>query len=142
MLIYVYNPNTLQIEHYERALSDAMPYVQNRTMTVREFRGSSHSTLLWTDLRAIATWNAFRTYYGAPIHVGYAFKRIWEGGHAAQSQHYAGVSFDTGQNLPAAKRNALHAAAVRFGQWSYVEPQSLTPTWVHYDKRLFPPACP
>ena len=25
--------------------------------------------------------------------------------------------------------------------WSYVEPASLTPTWVHFDKRSFPPAC-
>lgn len=25
--------------------------------------------------------------------------------------------------------------------WSYVEPASLTPTWVHFDKRSFPSAC-
>ena len=25
---------------------------------------------------------------------GYAFRRIWEGGHGTRSQHYAGVAFD------------------------------------------------
>ena len=25
--------------------------------------------------------------------------------------------------------------------WTYVEPQSLTPTWVHFDKRFGRPAC-
>lgn len=27
------------------------------------------------------------------------------------------------------------------GVWTYVEPQSLTPTWVHFDKRFGRPAC-
>ena len=27
------------------------------------------------------------------------------------------------------------------GVWVYVEPQSLTPTWVHFDKRFGRPAC-
>jgi len=141
MLIYVYNPNTLQVERYTRDPDEIMPHVVGRSLTVREFRGSTKSTLLWTDLRTMQTWNAFRAYYARPIHVGYAFKRIWEGGHAAQSQHYAGMAFDTGQNLTSAVRNQLHASAIRFCQWTYVEPQYLTPTWVHFDRRLTPPAC-
>ena len=40
------------------------------------------------------------------------------------------------------ERNALRDAAFASGLWSYVEPAYLTPTWVHFDKRLFPPACP
>ena len=28
--------------------------------------------------------------------VGCAFKRLFEGGHSGQSQHYAGSAFDTG----------------------------------------------
>jgi len=31
--------------------------------------------------------------------------------------------------------------AISSGVWSYVEPASLTPTWVHFDRRSGPPAC-
>lgn len=141
MRIYVYNPDTNRIEKYERDLSDNMPYTSGYTLRVREFRGSSRASLVWTDKRFMQTWNNFRDYYGKPIYVGYCFKRIWEGGHGKQSQHYAGGSFDTGQNLSSSGRLALYNSAVRFGSWSYVEPRSMTPTWVHFDKRLTPPAC-
>lgn len=40
-----------------------------------------------------------------------------------------------------ANRNRLRNSAVNSGVWSYVEPTSLTPTWVHFDKRRGTPAC-
>lgn len=40
-----------------------------------------------------------------------------------------------------ANRNRLRNSAVNSGVWSYVEPASLTPTWVHFDKRRGSPAC-
>lgn len=86
-------------------------------------------------------WNTTRSAFGRPIPVGYAFKRIWEGGHGAQSQHYAGTSFDVGQSLTNAERNALRNLATRLGVWTYVEPAYLTPTWVHFDRRSPNPAC-
>ena len=58
-----------------------------------------------------------------------------------QSQHYAGVSFDVGQTLTPARRTALWNSANNSNIWSYVEPISLTPTWVHFDKRFGKPAC-
>lgn len=72
---------------------------------------------------------------------GFAFKRPYEGGHGNQSQHYAGVAFDVGQTLSLAQRNRLYNSARNSGVWSYVEPISLTPTWVHFDKRFGTPAC-
>ena len=118
-----------------------MPYNTNRTLTVGEFRGSSRSNTLWTEKRAMQSWNSQRYLFGRPIPVGYAFKRPWEGGHSAQSQHYAGVSFDVAQRLSNEERNALRNSAIRSGVWSYVEPAYLTPTWVHFDKRRGVPAC-
>lgn len=53
----------------------------------------------------------------------------------AQSQHYAGVAFDVGQNLDEAQRNAMRNLAVNSGIWNYVEPANLTPRWVHFDER-------
>ena len=133
--ILVYNNNTNRMETYYRGESQAMPYNSNRTLTVREFRGSSKSGLLWTDRRAMQAWNSFRYIYGAPIFVGFAFKRPWEGGHSNLSQHYAGLAFDVGQNLTTAQRNVMRNLAISSGIWNYVEPANLTPRWVHFDER-------
>ena len=97
--------------------NDPMPYSTNRTLTLREFRGRSNSPVLWTTIAAMEAWNLTRRKYGSGIPVGYAFRRIWEGGHGTRSQHYAGVAFDVGQSL------------------------SQTPTWVHFDRRYGTPAC-
>jgi len=113
----------------------------DRTLTVREFRGSSNSNTLWTTKRTMESWNTQRYLYGRPIPVGYAFKRPWEGGHGLQSQHYAGTAFDVGQLLTNAQRAVLRNSAENSGLWSYVEPVSISPTWVHFDRRQRPPAC-
>ena len=113
-----------------------MPYNTNGTLKVREFRGSSKSNILWTTKRTMQSWNSQRYIYGGPIPVGFAFKRPYEGGHGNQSQHYAGVSFDVGQTLSNTQRNRLYNSAVNSGVWAYVKPKSLTPTWVHFDKRF------
>ena len=79
--------------------------------------------------------------WGQPIYVPYAFKRIGEGGHSNQSQHYAGTAFDVGQNLNNAQRAEMRTMARRSGLWNYVEPVSISPSWVHFDRRQVPPAC-
>lgn len=129
------------MEYYTLAETDAMPYNIGRTLTVGEFRGSSRANTLWTTRRAMEAFNITRSAWGRPIYVGFAFKRIWEGGHAAMSQHYAGVSFDVGQNLDSVTRDQLRNTAAATGVWTYVEPAYLTPTWVHFDARATPPAC-
>jgi len=121
--------------------NDPMPYSYGNTLRVREFRGSSRSSVLWTTTTAMEAWNATRRSYGRGIPVGYAFKRIWEGGHGLQSQHYAGVSFDVGQRLNQTQRNEIYRTANRLGVWGYVEPLSMTPTWVHFDRRYIGAAC-
>ena len=82
------------------------------------------------------SWNTQRYIWGGPIPVGFAFKRPWEGGHSNQSQHYAGVAFDVAQGWTNARRASLRSSAKNSGVWSYVEPVSITPTWVHFDKRF------
>lgn len=139
--IIVYNTQTQRLETFQREESGVMPYVLNETLRVREFRGSSNSPVLWTTRQAMESWNATRSAYGSPIPVGYAFKRIWEGGHSLMSQHYAGVSFDVGQRLTSSQRRRIHSIAQSLGVWGYVEPLSMTPTWVHFDRRYGRPAC-
>ena len=140
MLILVYNEDSNKIERYERSLSQPMPYVNNSYLTVKEFRGSSRSTILWTSKRAMRAFYTTRARFG-PIYVGYAFKRLFEGGHSGQSQHYAGSAFDTGQKWTYSKRKSLYNLARKLGVWNYVEPISYTPTWVHFDTRNTKSAC-
>ena len=139
--ILMYNQDTNRMETFYRGENEAMPYNANRTLKVKEFRGSSKSNILWTDKRTMQAWNSQRYIYGRPIPVGFAFKRPWEGGHGNQSQHYAGTAFDVGQGWTHAQRNALRNSAINSKIWSYVEPTSLSPTWVHFDKRFGTPAC-
>lgn len=126
---------------FYRNENEAMPYSYGNTMLVREFRGSSASSVLWTTTQTMESWNSTRRNFNAPIPFRYAFKRIWEGGHGRQSQHYAGTALDMGQALSSSERNRLWRTAYNLGVWSYVEPQSMTPTWVHVDKRYGTPAC-
>ncbi len=139
--IFYYNSATNKMQVYHRGENEPMPGNKKNSLLVREFRGSSKSAVLWTTAQAMSAWNETRAAYGQPIYVGYAFKRIWEGGHGNTSQHYAGVSFDVGQNLNNAGRARLRKVASSLGVWGYVEPASLTPTWVHFDRRYGTPAC-
>ena len=109
--IIVYNNSTDRMETYYRGESEAMPYNTNRTLLVREFRGASNSSTLWTTKNTMLSWNSQRYLYGAPIPEGYAFRRPWEGGHGSQSQHYAGTAFDVGQKWTNAQRAVLRNSA-------------------------------
>ncbi|MDR1734662.1 MAG: peptidoglycan-binding protein [Oscillospiraceae bacterium] len=141
MKILVYNNRTGQMETYFKELNEPMPYADS-SLLVDEFRGSSQSQIMWTTKDAMESWVKFRhNVWGQPIYLPYAYRRIGEGGHAGQSQHYAGTSFDCAQNLSSTQRNRLRQAAETSGLWVYVEPSYLTPTWVHMDKRVNPPAC-
>ncbi len=133
--ILIYNNTTNRMETYYKGEQEAMPYNANRTLTVKEFRGSSTSEILWSDRRTMQSWNNFRALYGKPIFVGFAFKRCWEGGHGILSQHYAGVAFDVAQNLNAQGRDYMRNLARASGYWRYIEPASDTPRWVHFDDR-------
>lgn len=137
----IHNTVTNRIETFYRGLLEPMPYTAGRTMTVGEFRGNSTSSILWADIRMLSAWNTFRQGWGRNVFIGYAFKRIWEGGHAAQSQHYAGVALDLGHTMTAIERQQLQRYALASGVWTYVEPIELTPNWVHVDKRYGNPAC-
>ena len=139
--VFVYDQYTNQMYTYTLNENDPMPYSYGTTLTLREFRGKSNSNVLWTTTRAMEAWNLTRRSYGSGISVGYAFRRIWEGGHGTASQHYAGVAFDVGQNTTAANRRKIWNAAKNSGAWGYVEPLSQTPTWVHFDRRYGTPAC-
>lgn len=139
--LFVYDAFNNRFYTYDLNENAPMPYSYGSTLKLREFRGSSGANVLWTTTAAMEAWNLTRRTYGKSIPVGYAFKRIWEGGHGTTSQHYAGVAFDVGQSSGADARKAIYNAAVATKAWGYVEPLSMTPTWVHFDRRYGKPAC-
>lgn len=139
--LFVYDAYSDRFIKYTLNENDPMPYSYGSTLSLREFRGSSGASVLWTTTAAMEAWNLTRRSYGAAIPVGYAFKRIWEGGHGTASQHYAGVAFDVGQGTNSTIRRRIYNAAVATRAWGYVEPLSMTPTWVHFDRRYGTPAC-
>lgn len=141
MKVFVYDIKKNTMLTYNRNLSQQMPFARYKVMSVKEFRGSSKSTIFWTTKQAMEAMSTLRLRWKHPIKIGYAFKRIKEGGHSNQSQHYAGVSFDTAQNLSVSKRKELFKLAKKINMFKYVEPLSMTPTWLHVDCRYGKPAC-
>ncbi len=141
MKVYVYNTSSGNLEVFYRQLGDQMPYIRNKYLSVREFRGKSKSQTLWTTKQTMEAFNTTRERWHKPIYVGYAFRRIYEGGHGYKSQHYAGVAFDVAQNLANSQRKELYKLAQKLEVWRYVEPITMTPTWVHFDRRYGDPAC-
>lgn len=116
--VFVYDAYLDKLYTYTLNENDPMPYSYAQTLLVKEFRGSSGSPTLWTTVAAMEAWNLTRRSYGKGIYVGYAYKRIWEGGHGTASQHYAGVAFDVGQNVSYAQRVAIRNAAVATRAWA------------------------
>ncbi len=141
MLIYVYDEVTKSIRKYNKRLTDQMPFSKNKYLSVKEFRGNSKSNIIWTSKQTIESFNKFRSKWGKPIYVGFAFQRITRGGHTNQSQHYAGTALDIAQNLSNNERKKLYNLAKKMNIWSYVEPINMTPRWIHIDKRYGKAAC-
>lgn len=134
--VYVYNPQRRAVERFYRELHSPMPYSEGHTLTAEAFLGSSRSNVIWTDKRALEAWSAFCRDWGRPLSISSGFKRIWEGGHGLQSQHYAGMAFDIAKAHEKEQQSALREHAIQSGIWSHVEPVSVSPAWVHVDKRV------
>ncbi len=139
MKILVYNPSTNKMEVYYKTDNQSMPYAPN--LSVKEFKGSTKRNVIWTDKRLLDNFQTLRRAYGFPIKVGYGFKSIREGGHTGQSQHYAGTALDIGQGYTNAERKKIRDLAKRLGIFGYIEPEILTPSWIHIDSRSGKPAC-
>lgn len=139
-IVLVYNDIRRRMERYRLNENDPMPYSSGNNMSVHDFRGRSTGEYLWTDRRAMDSWNKQVALWGRPIYIGEAFKRPFEGGFEHFSQHYAGVAFDIGQNLSVSEIDALNTSCRNSGLWVYVSRQT-NPDAVHVDKRSGPASC-
>lgn len=94
MIIYVFNCFTNILERYILEPYDNMPYTNHNSLSVRDFCMNSHSDIAWTTLSAMISWNSFYRLTSGSVSLVCGFKRICEGGHPPQSQHYSGTAMD------------------------------------------------
>ena len=51
------------------------------------------------------------------------------------------MAFDVEQILSNSERTAIRSTPRNSNSWTYIEPVSLAPTWVHFDRRSLKYAC-
>ena len=101
-------------------------------LSVRDFLARSHSEIGWTDLRLADAFDALCAEFG-PIYAGVGFRRLQSGIHRGQSAHYAGLALDIGQGLSPKMQAELRGFCIKSALFSYVQPDYLTPSWVHVE---------
>jgi hypothetical protein len=132
--LFIYNQaeSRMEICPYEGNL----PYVWNSRLSAAEFAGREHTDIAWTDRRLLEAYDSLCCVWGGPLKVNHAFCRIKSRMHKAQSAHYAGLAMDIGRGMKLSDLGKLRALAVKTGDWGYVEPSHIAPTWVHVELRL------
>ncbi|MDD2955674.1 MAG: peptidoglycan-binding domain-containing protein [Oscillospiraceae bacterium] len=120
MRVLVYDTLSQVFETYDLEPASPMPYVPEGTLTVEEFWGGSRSSLLWTSREFLEAYRRFRSMANQPLNISGAFRRIWEGGYANQSYHYAGLALDFGRGLSSGELSRLAGLAQAAGLWNQV----------------------
>lgn len=87
--LYIYNDESLRLERYRLETYHDIPYTAYGSMTIPEFFGRSVSTVGWTSVSFLRSWTLFSK---GNIRATNVFRRIFEGGHTAQSMHYSGLA--------------------------------------------------
>lgn len=123
-----------QIIEYNLNDTDLLPL--SRYITVKDFRGSSTSTVMWVDANLIINYDKLCDKYGKKIPMMHAFRTYAEGGHYRYSQHYCGKAIDSTQGMASIEREKIRNLALLSRMFGYVEPKTLAPTWVHTDTRI------
>ncbi len=99
MIIYVFNSLTNRFERYLLEPYDNMPYTDHNSLSVRAFCKNSRSYIAWTTIDTMHAWNSLYLLNYSSLSPTCGFRRICEGGHPPQSQHYSGTAFDISCNL-------------------------------------------
>ena len=140
--VYVYDSYDNKFFRYTLRENDPMPYSTDTTLRVRGVPRVQQEQRALDDHRCHGGVEPDPPHLRQRYPGGYAFKaHLGGGGHGTTSQHYAGVAFDVGSAALPQSAAKFYNDAVRTGAWGYVEPLSMTPTWVHFDRRYGKPAC-
>lgn len=89
--LFIYNNDSRRLERYKLEAYRNMPYTSHGSMSVSDFFSHTISSVGWTSTEFLYKWNAFSK---GKIRSQTVFRRIFEGGHIAESMHYAGHAAD------------------------------------------------
>lgn len=89
--LYIYNNESLRLERYRLEAYQNMPYTCHGSMHVSDFFSGTVSTVGWTSAEFLCKWSELSM---GKIYPQFVFRRIFEGGHIAESMHYAGLAAD------------------------------------------------
>lgn len=137
--VYVYDSYDNKFFRYNLGENDPMPYSTDTTLRVREFRGSSKANVLWTTTAAMEAWNLTRPHLRRRHPGGYAFKRTGRVATARRASTTRAWPLTWGRAPPLRTAARFTRPPRGPGAWGYVEPLSMTPTWVHFDRRYGKP---
>lgn len=127
---------------FEKYSNGELPYVYEGRIATAQFMGGARTQMAWTDRRLLEAFDRLCREWGDAIKISGAFRALADHVHMGQSLHYAGLALDLGSGLPAADREALRRRCIQSGDWDYVDPAHIAPTWVHVQMQLEPPAQP
>ena len=74
--ILIYNNKTIEWKHITKGEEEAMPY-NNGTLKIKRIQRIKQKVIYYGQIEEqCKSWNNFRTLYGRPIYVGFAFKKM------------------------------------------------------------------
>lgn len=131
MTLFVYDHILGRFDAFE-GLNICLPYLNFGSVTLAQFVGNlDFSDIAWTDRRVLEAYDRMCSLWGNTIHINNALRRIKKGMVLQQSAHYAGLALDLAKGMDSGQRERLRKLAVSCGEWGFVEPAHLAPTWVH-----------
>ena len=136
-MLWIYDHESKRIAACE---TEALPYLRWVGLTRAQFVGASRAPVAWTDRRLLEKYDRLCRMWGGPLPVYSAFHALAGRAHKGQSLHYAGLALDVGHSLAPAELEDLRRLALKYGDFTYVEPAHVAPTWVHVELAVAPSA--
>lgn len=136
-MLWIYDHESKQITACE---TESLPYLRWVGLTRAQFVGASRPPVAWTDRRLLEKYDRLCRMWGGPLPVYSAFHALAGRAHRGQSLHYAGLALDVGHTLGHTELEELRRLALKYGDFTYVEPAHMAPTWVHVELAVAPSA--
>lgn len=136
IILLIYNNETHKFERYCLEPFDPMPYIRGNTLTVKEFLTGSFSSVAWTTTGFLNALSDLLKSHN--VQISRAFRRIREGGHIAESCHYAGTAVDFAGNITPLCRLKMYDSLKNKNTFTYFDDLNKTVGFIHADTRSVP----
>lgn len=138
-ILYVYDHLSRGIETHRLSRGDPLPYLAHGHISAGQFLAGSHTDIAWTDRRLLYAYDRLCALWGEKLTVCGGFRRLQSGGCREQSPHYAGLALNI-TCRDGAELESLRKLTLGSGIFTRVDPSYLTPTWLHGEVCVVPPA--